>query len=368
MKYPNQNLFRAVTLGFVTLALAAVYIASVAYRAWPYRHLDKTVVSRLHSPDPALGYSPAPNARGFLRLPAGERAIPTFHDGDGLRVPGGKGDEPRKSGHPRLLFLGDSFTYGDLTLAEDTFAYKTAAKLGGASINAGANGYGFAGMVLRARQLIPKYKPDYVVVQYSPWLVGRAMSEFGPTYYPVHSPVPYYAGESVPEIVAPPFAAAQVDLPPQAYGVVQGLWRLALPVLSRDDFHVAAFRLKQMLGMRQKPSSDAAAIIRSAYGEMASLAKAHGAEMVVLVLGHDARPLEVPFSLFPPGTYGVDARMALLRRLPEPTNEWYMRHYWHRDGNPAMPVDPHPNEWAHEVIAGVLADAIRQLEGGRWRE
>src|SRR5690606_37609731 len=79
---------------------------------------------------------------------------------------------------PRLLFLGDSFTYGLFVPSEETIPQQTAKLLGGQAINAGVPGYSLAQVLIYAEKLIPKYKPDYVIVQYTPWMVERSTSGF----------------------------------------------------------------------------------------------------------------------------------------------------------------------------------------------
>ncbi|MCC2637734.1 MAG: hypothetical protein K0Q68_1453 [Moraxellaceae bacterium] len=362
-------LFKLAIAAFCMLTIGCFYFATVAYRALPLQHLKVGAVGRLYGFDPLMGPVPLPHATGFLQLPGGGRAIPTHHDGNGVRTPVGVRHEYSPLKRPRLLFIGDSFTYGDFTLAEDAFAYKTAIKLSGESVNGGVNGFGLAQMVLRARQFIPEYKPDYVVVQYSPWLVMRSMSEFGPSYYPVHAPVPYYADDIRPRIVQPAFIPPSFDdllkEPFDSYGQLKFLRRIAIPVFAADDFNVARFRIKQLLGFRENPSENSYEIIRSAYSDIAKAAEENDAEMIILVLGETADPFYIPGDLFPPGVHGVNGRIALLRELPEPNNEWWVRNYWHWAGTPPTPVDSHPNERAHEIIADALAERIRLLEKSR---
>ena len=45
-------------------------------------------------------------------------------------------------------------------------------------------------MLLRARKLIPQYKPDIVIFQYAPWLVDRSFG-YAPTYF-AKLPGPYF--------------------------------------------------------------------------------------------------------------------------------------------------------------------------------
>ena len=50
-------------------------------------------------------------------------------------------------------------------------------------INAGVPSWGLGHMVLLAREVVPRIKPDILVVQYSEWLVDRALSFYMPTFW-----------------------------------------------------------------------------------------------------------------------------------------------------------------------------------------
>lgn len=245
--------------------------------------------------------------------------------------------------------------------------------LGGEAINAGVPGYGLAQMVLQARRLIPKYQPDYVIVQYSPWLVSRAQTEFA-TDSSGMTMAPYYADAGSSVIVRPvPF------LPPLALlsrveqfrttpvGFLDKLsftFRIAFPFFIHRDANMAAFRLKEWLGFEPGPSSHGSEIISAAYSEMDAIARKNGARMVILALGSSG-PLQVPGELFPAGVAGVNGWRALVEKINPETSEEYVREYFQWRGNPPVPVDSHPNERAHAIIAEVVAQRIRMLQDER---
>lgn len=314
--------------------------------------------------DASLGYASKPGGSGRWLIAYGD-PVPAYIDADGLRVPSPEAaaDGERR---PRLLFLGDSFTYGQLVAAENAFAWKAAAKLGGTALNAGVPGYNLAQMTLRARQLVPKLKPDYVVVQYSPWLAERALTEFAPSVYPTHVSVPYYANSDAGLAIQPPlFRPAIFSLPEKYWQSAPGfadrfsfITTVALPALLWDDSNMLWLRSKQLLGLAKRPATDQEAVIRKAYDDINNVARENGARLIIAVLGF-GEEFPVPGQLFPRDIYGVNTQIALMQPLQDKSRDSYVRHYWLWRGNPPQPVDAHPNEQAHEIIAQTLAQRVR---------
>ena len=191
--------------GALLLMLILGYTTSLAIRSAKIHHRLSTPSrgwSRpAHRPDPDLGFAPIPGARSAHTFPIGPD-IPMAYNKDGFRVPVGATSRNRPG--PRILFLGCSYTYGDACLAEETFPHKVAQAVGGTELNAGRCSYGLAQMLLLAEDLIPKHRPDLLVVQYSPWLVNRAITPYAPAWLGT-LPVPYFFLEETDEIAIPGF-------------------------------------------------------------------------------------------------------------------------------------------------------------------
>lgn len=376
----NPKTFKALIAIFCLVFLFLVYCLAVVVRGVGlYGWVKQTdlepmqtgrFVGKAYEIDPAIGPVLSKSAAGVWLIPKGV-PVPFRHDDEGLRVPLRVGHSFDGHQHPRLLFLGDSFTYGMLVAAEDSFTFRAAQKLRGEAINGGVPGHGLAQMVLRARQLIPKYKPDYVVVQYSPWLVGRAQSEFMPGSGDMFATPYYFDDKSGSASVAPAYFAQSSAMlsrlekyktsPAGLADEVSFVWRAAFPLITRRDANVAVFRARQWLGLAPKPSPRPDAIVRAAYAELDEIARKNGGQMVVLVLLNLGWPLQVPEDAFPPAAPRVNAWNALVERLG-PQADDYVRHYFLWRGNPPEPVDPHPSEEGHAVIADAVAERILLLE------
>lgn len=361
------------TVGYLVFLLTVggggAYVLSLVVRSYGIYTFLKSdhrgFRGRLHRADPELGYAALPGARGFKMLPLGAPE-PVSYDSEGLRVPAGQeGRVPRR--RPFILTLGCSFTFGDATLAEDTYAEVLARRLGGTALNAGKSGYGLAQMLILARRLIPRYRPDVVVVQFSPWLAGRATSGFANVTFG-EAPVPYLTLDREVHlgVVFPAFAARLFDLPFDRYdrpdrGVREFSSFLAeagAPLLVHDDWQMFLYRLRRGAGRFPLPAPDPERLNRVVYAEIVRLSREQGARPVIVRLSH---PLEVHWQEMKELSRDallVNAQAALDARARD--KEDYYRRFAHWRGNPPDLVDTHPNAEAHHIIAGEI---VRALQG-----
>ena len=241
----------------VTIAL--MYLGYTVFRTSQFYNYVKSDQrgwsGKVHGVHKGLGYAPIPNSRGSEIMPLGPD-IPMRYDKDGFRIPF-EDKLNTKNIHPVVLTLGGSFTYGAATHAENTFPYLVGNYLGGSTKNAGVSSYGLSQMVIMAKQLIPRHKPDYVLVQYSPWLVDRAVRPFSPSHYGKF-PNPYFVEEDNEDnlvIKLPVFQTKILELPIDEYRKSQKgfsdflsfLGNVGLPLFLHDDFNMTAYTLDKVL-------------------------------------------------------------------------------------------------------------------------
>jgi hypothetical protein len=287
------------------------------------------------------------------------------HSVEGLRIAAG---DPVSALGPRpwVLALGCSFTYGDACAAEDTFAYRVAKSLGGSALNAGCNGYGLAQMLVRAQSLVPRYHPDYVLVQSSPWLTSRGTSGFArSTFGEVPVPYLFLANGGHLRLHAPAFRAAVFDLPLQDYtdsasesgSFPSMLFRVGFPLFARDDLHMAVYDVERGLGQLPEPGGDATAINNAAYHEIAALCRESGAVMVSVQLRHHLETFPAEAHL-PKTVLVAHAQEVLDALVPDPSDDAYYKRFGHWGGDPPVLVDTHPNPDAHRIIADTILTAI----------
>lgn len=358
----------------ISVATAGVYAVTLVYRSeqvYAFLKSDhRGFRGRLHRYDPELGYTALPGASGFQLLPGGAPQ-PVSYDHEELRVPLGQQTRiPRK--RPFVLTLGCSFTFGDATPAEDTYAEVLARRLNGTALNAGKSGYGLAQMLILARRLIPRYQPDVVVIQFSPWLARRAMSGFAHVTFGV-VPVPYLtqAPDGRVAVVPPAFRAAVFDLPFASFDrpdrgpgeFLSFFFEAGAPLFVHDDMQTLRYRLRRRAGRFPPPAPEPERLNRAVYGEIVRLAREHGAKPVIVRLSH---PLEIHYQAMRELSREallVNAQAALDAHATD--YEDYQRQFAHWRGSPDVLVDPHPNAEAHQIVARQIARALQQSEAVR---
>jgi hypothetical protein len=345
------------------------YVKSPEGRGW-----EGTV----HKADDMLGFSPIPLSSGFEILPDGKTVMEVVYDKFGCRVPDADYDEAfrGKSSGPSFLFLGCSFTFGSACPAEKTFPFLVANSTGGTAVNAGVISYGFAQMILRARELIPQVKPDFVVIQSSPWLIFRSTSMFRPTRYG-KIPVPYITRNKGGYAIAPPVYRTNIfDIPIRDFmeteksflDMVKFYFRVALPFFLYTDFQDMYVGIRTFLGKVPKPvgREDMVAIERYVYSEIGALCSENRANMVILSLYFNEKIYPEPVDIRDDKVLIVFADEALNLESSR-SEESYNMLFKHVSPDTGDLVDFHPNSKAHRIIADSLYNSLRKWAVERQR-
>jgi hypothetical protein len=374
----KKIVFSAILFGILLpLVISLLYLGSVLNNTTQlYRFVKSNKYGwkgQVHAYDPLLGFAPIPGARGAEILYGTE--IPVRFDQNGFRVPVDDSPSPSPP-RPLILALGCSFTYGTKSLAEETYPYLVGRHMNGTSLNAGVTAYGLSQMLILARRLIPQYKPDYVLVQYSPWLVDRAQKIYTPTFYGrVTNPFFVDSPDGEPVLHPPAFATNIFDLPTSEYRNTPAnaadhlsfLTHVGLPLFTHSDFNMAVYRAEVFTGFMPPPTENREKVVEYVYGEMAKLCQENQARMLIVLLSggpaveSEYPPEEIEKELqilkgIQPATI-VDAQSALYELVGE-NEETYSRAYQHWLGSPPVVVDHHPNAVAHEIIASEILEAI----------
>ena len=152
-----------IALSLATSLLAGLLLAEVVVR------LIAPEAGRVESPamfvpDSLIGYRLASNYKGY-RGNQTEYLTPVYTDALGMRT----AQVPPKNGGTTILFLGDSFIFGQGVTAEQSMPAKVqrhlaAGKSSAVAFNAGVPGYGTRQEELWLREYGARVKPDLIVL------------------------------------------------------------------------------------------------------------------------------------------------------------------------------------------------------------
>jgi hypothetical protein len=324
-----------------------------------------------HVADDELGYKPLKNARAFHVFPIGE-PIPMAYDNDGFRVPLSDTNKNNIPGKIDLLFLGCSFTYGDACYADSTFAHLSAKELNMSYINAGVCSYGLEHMFILSKTLIKKYKPKYVVYQYSDWLVKRALSAYAPIYFG-SLPTPYFSNRNGEFKLNKPYFKTQVfDLDKKeitnkykshlSFYIDKGL-----SFFIYDDLNASKYYILTRLKKIDWPNADREELTKYIYKQLFDEAKENGAIPIILHIQADNKKVELNedlFKFFSNYNY-IDTELKHKEYLNN--NKGYDRksvftHWDIKSNGDSMMIDLHPNNLSHRLITEALIEGITKIK------
>jgi hypothetical protein len=357
----------------IIVYLASLYGASILRRAYPLYQLVKIFPSfrgTVFIPDPVLGYRVVPGARAEWLYPNG-RSILLRIDERGFRIPednlavATRNPGPGPTGG-KILFLGDSFLFGQGVECQDTAPYLTGQIMGWESLNASSLGYSLAGILLQARELIPRYRPDVVVVQWIDELRDRAQDYFAPMVCR-HVPVPFFVDggsgiEIHPPVFAPPsrflsyskFTRTRVSAGDFARFFVE----IALPLAMAEDPPYAGFLAKRRLGLIPSPTRNGDQATVWAYTEIADIARQNGSVLVVLSWPWIGNDIVGSNQWIPP--LGEDIA-TIVDLFPVFCAKGEKGQFWIREGGKI--IDTHPSAFVHRLVAEEIARALEKRLG-----
>jgi hypothetical protein len=323
-------------------------------------------IGKVYVNDDSIGYKHAPNTKGYRLL--GDKFITISHDDEGNRIPEGYEHSGRR---PLMTYLGCSVSYGDACWAEESFSHQIAQDIGGDYINAAGSGYGVSQMLIKAQELIPKHKPDYLIVQYTTWLPERSMQTYQ-TFFGGKFPIPFISERGLerpvfsPRGLKTPFAEFH-KTPVSTFDFLKFMVQVGPNFVYQDLNSIWVF-WGQLLGFVPKPSSNKKWVEDYAYGELYRICEENGTKMVVWTTGTGFHldpklPADTLYKLNVPIAY---ADSTLYKRHNAWTKDSYAKlysHWWLPPGQPdSVLVDGHPNALCHRIIADEIVATIRQLD------
>lgn len=322
--------------------------------------------------DDTLGIKHVPFAHTFYRYNIREhipgRPVPLAFDENGFRIPLSAPPKIHSAKRIGLLFLGDSFTFGAACYAEETFPYLVSQKTGLTYINAGVSNYGLAQILILAERWIPALQPQYVIVQYSPWLASRGISMFAPVNFFL-LPIPYFAKKHNTYIVEPPVYNSHLKFRDvaQLKSAYRGRYlkffiREALPFSLQELWNYLKTQWLLLSGKRLRPATDPLDVEKYAYNKIKTIAEQNNATLIILTLGDLEYSKNSRYLFADANIKSADADDALDAFLRTSASKDYCTEFchWMVVGHQKILIDAHPNPIAHKIIAESIVEAIRK--------
>jgi hypothetical protein len=243
-----------------------------------------------------------------------------------------------------ILFVGDSFTWGDGTEYEDTFAFKVPMKLGSTGANLSFAAYGTTQSLQVLRRNLD-LKPKLVVYTLISAHLRRNLSPCAPSFYPFCLDTSYVAVES----------AGRMEIhPPRTNGVRRLQLQIRNDVGRLDPITWIVHGIDVVIGRALSLRADNRAADPTAQrialqyllGEMLTTVTGAGATLLIVfvpVFSESAPPELVEWTR-DHGTKFLDISASLKRRAS--TADLYL-------------PDRHPSPAGHDLIAAEISALIR---------
>lgn len=364
---------------FFTTAIITGYAQSLVSRTYMVFKLltndSHEFIGQLRQKDTVYGYDHINNSRMIHVLYPGD-TVPNFTDRDGFRVPASDTSKFNISGNVDVLFLGCSFTFGTFCLADSIFSNLASKELGLSYINAGVSGWGLAEMYLKAKELIPKYKPKYVVFQYSKWLPERAAGMYR-TSAGFEMAKPYF--EVLPsggfDIRKTAYASDLYNLKRYpnlnksigsaiAFIFGSGVMR---EIFVREDVKKFSIWLERKLG-RSNPvtatDEQMEDLSMQVYKELMAYARENHAEPFILSIQNQHREIDdfYPKFMTPADSLifidGMKYHRKYLDSNTSASIKWDFIH-WRNVNGDSVRMDLHPNHFSHWMISRAIVDKLK---------
>ncbi len=326
----NKHLAFALITMLVSVAftfLAAEIVLRVADQ--PFKKRWNFLWGDVMQFEPDCGWSHFPN-RSVPRK-VGSNEVPQYFDQMGSRVGGPA--ERHDPAVPTVMFVGDSFTFGQGLAYEDTFVGKIGLELAPAlqTVNLGVTGYGTDQSLLTLKRDLKKFNTKIVVYTFIYNHVDRNSVNDWRLFHP-----------STRVVGTKPMFALKRD------GVLY-LKDRAVPV---DDYSYSrVWACLQIAATRwgPKPGLD---VTRALVREMKVYSEANGAKFVIVYWDQGHSWDGGPRYLMPGGSPFSGMDLDVIDAGASPPSGW---------SDWIIPVDNHPDARAHSYVAQIVSRELQRI-------
>jgi hypothetical protein len=323
----------------------------------------------LYKFDKMLGWKSVPDSKGSFDYFIGDSikgSVPVIFDSIGFRtVP----DSIRLKSNIIDLYLGCSFTLGELLEAQSSFPYLTSKLLKHNYINTGGGGYGLGQMIQLVNSLTKKYRFKYVFIQLSPWLAERAMDINGPTRY-VYRPSPYFSDNGSSFKLNPP-AYSTLTLSVKDWRVTKPSYYERIQFFLSDGIIAEIFdyysyqlvKLKSSIGLIPKPTRRKDDLERYFYDYAIEACKKNNTIPIIFKIcfpWYSPNQCDNLLKYLRPKAEIIDLDVDLQQKVIESGKKFEQLFYFylvHR--NYTLIFDQHPNKYSNKLFSEKIYNELK---------
>ncbi|HUH75699.1 MAG TPA: hypothetical protein VLZ75_14990 [Chitinophagales bacterium] len=323
----------------------------------------KTLYSTgIYKSDIVFGLKGKANSNGFIFFPGGD-SIPVSLNNKGERVGfQSKGEESYKS---KILFIGDSFTFGDANYFEESFPYLISKGLEMQLINASMVGYGYSQYLIKIKNEILNEKINTIAIQVSPYSAERSINGFLPAFSKI--PTPFFClNQNDSIIIHPALYESNLFKIINHVGISQFSDKVNSPKLfwefySKVGFPIYSNQIKSELRVLLK-KKDYKRVLTEQEAEkhfflsLNNLLVSKNYNIVFYNVGYRPDDFEVKVkkikSLIHFEATFINLEKSLWDLVTD--QEHYDKRFCHWRGNPPILVDKHYNKEGHSIVSNMF--------------
>lgn len=315
--------------------------------------------------DSRMGLVAKKKSIGYIIFPGGD-SIPIFTNEYGNRVGSTKLNDTINI-KKKVLFLGDSFTFGDANFYENSFPYLISKKLNHQLINASMVGYSYVHYQIMLDSLITSHSPDLICIQISPYSSDRSISGYLNAY--VKIPTPFYYNKNNRTFIHNPLYQSSIfdifkkndintykSKKKSFLNFIKFTYHFSFPLFSHELINEIK-SLDKKLKTKNRPDNDL--VLKIFIQHINSLNISKEQTVIFYNIGYEPNEFEEIISNLKNeikfNYVFANFEKELYTKINNNKSE-YFENYGHWRGNPPKLVDEHYNELAHKIVSSFFLD------------
>lgn len=340
-----------------------------------YAHIILSVISKgetmystgIYESNLNYGLQGKANSNGYIFFPGGD-SIPVSLNNKGERISMQSDEE--ESPKRKILFIGDSFTFGDANYFEDAFPYLISHGLDMKMVNSSMVGYGYAQYLLKIKNKIRGEKFNTIAIQLSPHSVERSINGFLPAFSKI--PTPFFCLNQQDSIIIHPalYKTNLFDVINHTgisqYSDKEYTLKLFWDFYKKIGFPVYLNQIKKELRVSLKKKDYKRVLTEQEaeiffFSSLNNLFESKNYNIVFYNVAYNPEDFDKKVKVLKGLLHFKATFINLERPLWDLVNdqESYYKRFCNWRGNPPILVDKHYNKEAHSIVANKFIEDFR---------